>query len=77
MQRRVIQEFVGNSELDDGIIKHLLREYIGRIQILLKEEDLNMVRHHQGYIAALDESIRLMRQSVKQSIIKANDINED
>lgn len=68
MQRRVIQEFLGNSELDDANIKHLLKEYTSRLQALITEEDMDAVKYHQGYIAALDECIKILRTNIKKSI---------
>lgn len=66
--RRVVQEFLGTSEIDDVNIKALLREYISRLDALIKEEDPALVRYHQGYIAALDAVIRTMRTNQKKQI---------
>lgn len=68
IQRRVIQDFLGNSELDDANIKKLLGEYISRLQALIKEEDMDAVKYHQGYLAALDEAIKIIRLNVKKNI---------
>lgn len=73
MERRIVKEFLGTSELDDGNIKKLLRDYFLRLQTLTKEEDLTQIRYHQGYIAALGEAIRLMRFDQKTQALREDE----
>ena len=71
--RRVVQEFLGTSAIDDVNIKTLLREYTSRLDALIKEEDPAQCRYHQGYIAALDTVIRTMRENQKKQIASDNE----
>jgi dTDP-D-glucose 4,6-dehydratase len=71
--RRVVQEFLGTSEIDDVNIKALILKYIERFDQLRKEEDPALVKYHQGYIAALDMVIQIMRTNQKQQLIKEDE----
>ena len=71
--RRVVQEFLGTSEIDDVNIKALLREYIARFDALRKEDDPALMKYHQGYIAALDTVIRVLRENQKKQIAQQDE----
>ena len=71
--RRVIQEFLDNSALDDAIIKQLLNEYIKRFDQLRSENSFEQVRYHQGFIAALDLVINIMRKEQRKNIVKEDE----
>lgn len=70
LERRVIQEFIGESSFDDATIKHLLREYIQQLDFLKKERDPRQVNYIQGYVAAFEKIIQVLREQIRKQTIQ-------
>lgn len=73
LQRRISLENLGDSFLDDAIIKELTREYIERVGLLLQEKAHESLIFNQGYIACLESIIRKMRQIKTRELAKEED----
>ena len=71
--RRVVQEFLDDSVLDDAIIKAAIKKYIDQFDVLRKETDPGQMRFIQGFIAALDWTITTMREQQRKQIVKEDE----
>ena len=71
--RRVVQEFLDDSVLDDAIIKQVIKKYIDQFDSLRKEPDPMQMRYTQGFIAALDWTINTMREQQRRSVVKEDE----
>jgi hypothetical protein len=72
-----VSNLLGESDLDDAVVKQLLNEVEQHLEVLLTQEDQDRLYYEQGYIAALRSCVEKVRYNNKKRLVQSEDEDND
>lgn len=72
-----ISNLLGESDLDDAVVKQLVSEIESHMESLLAQKDEKLIYYEQGYIAALRSCVEKVRYNNKKRLVQSEDEDND